>query len=208
MSDNPLFGSDWERLDLVQQEITRWADEQFPGRTDHQTIYKLVVHEIPELMTHKKEKGTAGIGTELADCFILLMDLASMWGVDLTEAIRDKMETNYQRTWERDAHGIMQHVKTPLYNCTNPNMTSEAKRFLLQVDSGRCRYYPDCYCGTELKPPAEPARVDLVYCPYCRSCSHTIPVTPDTPVPAKGSHPNDTHICTKCEIGFDDSIPF
>lgn len=103
----------WSMIDDVQREITRWADEQFPGRTDHQTVFKLMVHEIPELMTHKKEKGTEDIGTELADCFILLMDLASMWGVNLTDAIRAKMEINYRRTWERDAHGIMQHVKMP-----------------------------------------------------------------------------------------------
>jgi NTP pyrophosphatase (non-canonical NTP hydrolase) len=101
----------WGRFDDVQREITRWADEQFPGRTDHQTLFKLVLHEVPELLTHKKEKGTEGIDTELADCFILLLDLASMWNVNITEAIRAKMELNYSRIWERDAHGVYQHVK-------------------------------------------------------------------------------------------------
>lgn len=198
----------WNDMSQVQAEITRWAQERFPHRTDHHAIHKLMVEEIPEMAMHKKEHGTGTIGTELADCFILLFDLASLWKVDMAHAIFEKMQINYARQWQMDDNGIMQHTKTPLYNCTNPNMTSEAKRVLLQADSGRCRYYPDCYCGTELKPPAEPVRVDLVYCPYCRSCSHTIPVTPDTPVPTKGSTPNDTHICTKCDMGFDDSIPF
>lgn len=112
MSD-PLDPVKWHLIQDVQLEITRWADEQFPGRTEHNAIYKLMVHEIPEMMSHRKEKGTAGIGTELADCFILLMDLASMWGVDLSEAIRAKMEINYRRVWERDAHGIYQHALMP-----------------------------------------------------------------------------------------------
>lgn len=101
----------WGRFDDAQREITRWADEQFPGRTDHQTLFKLVMHEVPELLVHKKENGVEGIGTELADCFILLLDLASMWDVNIVEAIRAKMEINYRRIWERDTHGIMQHVK-------------------------------------------------------------------------------------------------
>lgn len=112
---NPPDVVNWNLFDDVQREITRWADEQFPGRTDHQTVFKLVVHEVPELMIHKKEKGLEGIGTELADCFILLMDLASMWNVNVMEAIRTKMKVNYQRIWERDAHGIMQHVAGATY---------------------------------------------------------------------------------------------
>ncbi len=107
---SPPDDVNWGRFDDVQREITRWADEQFPGRTDHQTVFKLVVHEVPELMIHKKEKGIEGIGTELADAFILLLDLASMWDVNVMEAIRAKMQVNYGRIWERDAHGIMQHV--------------------------------------------------------------------------------------------------
>ncbi len=149
MSD-PLEPVKWHLIQDVQLEITRWADEQFPGRTDHQTVYKLVVHEIPELMVHKKEKGTAGIGTELADCFILLMDLASMWGVDLSEAIRAKMEINYGRTWERDAHGIMQHVKGKVPVIPIPKMQCPS-------------------CGAEEV--RETNRTDYLY--QCLLCNHT-----------------------------------
>lgn len=101
----------WESLMEVQLEIFRWANEQFPHRTDHHAIYKLVVEEIPELMMHKKEKGMSGIGLELADCFILLMDLACIWGVDLSVAIQEKMKINYARQWNMDANGIMQHIE-------------------------------------------------------------------------------------------------
>lgn len=103
----------WNDLRRVQDEITRWATEQFPARTDHQTIFKLMLHEIPEMAMHKKEKGTDEIGPELADCLILLFDLASMWEVDVAEAIAEKMGINYTRKWAADAHGIFQHVKPP-----------------------------------------------------------------------------------------------
>lgn len=147
---NPPEPVNWHLIMDTQLEITRWADEQFPGRTDHQTVFKLMVHEIPELMTHKKEKGTAGIGTELADCFILLMDLASMWGVDLTEAIRAKMETNYQRTWERDTHGIYQHVT--------------ASTVVVPIPKMQC---PSCG-AEEIR---ETNRTDYLY--QCLVCNHT-----------------------------------
>ena len=143
----------WCMIDDVQREITRWADEQFPGRTDHQTVFKLMVHEIPELMTHKKEKGIEGIGTELADCFILLMDLASMWEVNLTDAIRAKMEVNYQRTWERDAHGIMQHVKMPPARPDEP----------VKVEGVKC---PHCGNGYMI----ETAAVTSIFQYHCTAC--------------------------------------
>lgn len=123
MSNSPDYLVDWVNMRQAQIEITRWANEQFPGRTDHAAVFKLVVHEIPELMIHKKEKGLEGIGTELADAMILLLDLASLWGVDMAQAVEAKMGINYHRTWERDAHGIMQHVPDvllgPLPTCPN-----------------------------------------------------------------------------------------
>lgn len=102
---------DWNNLRAVQDEITRWASDRFPHRTDHHAIHKLMVEEIPEMAMHKKEKGTEAIGTELADCLILLLDLASLWEVDVVDALREKMGINYARSWAQDANGIMQHVE-------------------------------------------------------------------------------------------------
>lgn len=147
---SPPDDMSWGRFDDVQREITRWADEQFPGRTDHQTLHKLVLHEVPELLTHKKEHGTEGIGTELADCFILLLDLASMWDVNIMEAIRAKMETNYQRIWERDAHGIYQHVVGKVTITPIPKMQCPS-------------------CGAEEI--RETNRTDYLY--QCLVCNHT-----------------------------------
>lgn len=101
---------DWTSINAVQEEIHRWASQQFPHRTSFEALTKLVMHEVPELLIHEKEKGIDTIGTELADCFILLMDLASIWNVNLPRAIRAKMEINYNRTWRIGAGGLMQHV--------------------------------------------------------------------------------------------------
>lgn len=110
-SSNVISITDWNDMRQVQAEITRWAEATFPGRTDHAALSKAVLEEIPELLQHKKEHGTASIGEELADVFILFMDLASIWGVDLPTAIRHKMDKNYRRMWLRDpATGIAQHV--------------------------------------------------------------------------------------------------
>lgn len=139
-------GIDWNDMRAVQLEITRWASTNWPDRTYHQALSKLVLEEIPELLQHRKEHGMSGIGPELADCFILLMDLATMWSVDLPDAIRAKMGINYSRMWLRDpATGIVQHVqvkhppagqyhpgwedprKGPLISAEKPTLTTKAE---------------------------------------------------------------------------------
>jgi len=102
---------DWNNIREVQQEIHAWANRTFPKRTDYGAFTKLVMEEIPELIQHKKEKGVKDIGPELADTFILLMDLAMMWGVDIPSALANKMEVNDRRMWNFDpVAGVYQHV--------------------------------------------------------------------------------------------------
>jgi NTP pyrophosphatase (non-canonical NTP hydrolase) len=106
-----FYDLDWNNMRRVQQAITDWADSQFPGRTAQHALSKLVLEEVPELLQHKKLHGTKGIDTELADCFVLLMDLASLWGVDLPAAIRAKMIINEKRVWKVDPDtGLMNHT--------------------------------------------------------------------------------------------------
>lgn len=151
---------DWNDLRAVQDEITRWAQETFPHRTDHHAAYKLNMEEIPELMMHKKEKGTEDIGPELADCLILLLDLASLWEVDVVEALRAKMAVNYGRSWNMDANGIMQHV--PLVD------DSEATVIITPVTTGlvtgmRC---PGCNSTDSIVH----APVTSIYLYHCNLC--------------------------------------
>lgn len=45
------------------------------------------------------ESERADLGGELADVALYLLQIASLSGIDLEQAIRDKLKTNYGRTW-------------------------------------------------------------------------------------------------------------
>lgn len=176
----------WNSLINVQDEIHRWASEQFPHRTDHHAIYKLVVEEIPELMMHKKEKGMMGIGLELADCFILLMDLASMWGINLSDAICYKMLINYNRQWNKDENGIMQHAPEQVRVA---ELATESVPLIQLLAS-------------------QPAPV--IICPLCRSHRHTQALTEQETTEFRNLEKPiyDDARCTSCNITFDSTVPF
>lgn len=102
----------WGHMRDVAEYINAWANQTFPGRAPKAALTKLVMAEIPELLIHLQKEGEEGIGQELADCFILLMDLAVIWKVDLPNAIRSKMAMNESRVWTKDAEtGHYQHVE-------------------------------------------------------------------------------------------------
>jgi NTP pyrophosphatase (non-canonical NTP hydrolase) len=88
-----------------QREVSKWASETFPHQTPHSKMAHLR-KEIEEL------GADLGDGEEMADCFILLLNLAEMAGVDLMRAAKRKMEINRKRTWGApDADGVCHHVK-------------------------------------------------------------------------------------------------
>jgi NTP pyrophosphatase (non-canonical NTP hydrolase) len=104
---------DWGRIEGAREFITLWADDQFGKDRDPQaTLTKLVLEEIPELLTHKKEHGLNGLDTEFADTLILLLDLASLWGINVPKALEQKMTMNVARTWKVDkSTGFYNHVE-------------------------------------------------------------------------------------------------
>ena len=46
------------------------------------------------------DKTRAEVGSELADVALYLLQIASVAGIDLEQAILDKLKVNYGRTWE------------------------------------------------------------------------------------------------------------
>jgi len=89
----------------LQKEISDWADTVFPERTAHGALVKLMTEEIPELCLCPDSAG------EFADCVVLLFDIATLNGIDIATAVRDKMAINRQRTWAIDhSTGLMRHV--------------------------------------------------------------------------------------------------
>lgn len=102
----------WDSMEQASQAINDWANRTFPGRGPKSSINKLGMEELPELLVHLKEKGPDGIGGEWADCMILLLDLARIWGLDPAQAIQTKMEINEHRMWLKDQEtGFYNHVK-------------------------------------------------------------------------------------------------
>ena len=112
MDQHYMWNIDWDRMTVAQKAINSWANKTFPNRVPEASLVKLVMEEIPELLAHRKKEGAEGIEGELADCFILLFDLAEIWGVNVGKAVFEKMLTNLQRTWTHDpATGFYNHVK-------------------------------------------------------------------------------------------------
>lgn len=88
-----------------QSEVSKWAYQTFPHQTPHSKMAHLR-KEIDELAENTSD------GEEMADCFILLLNLAEMAGVDLMTEARRKMEINRKRKWGApDADGVCHHVK-------------------------------------------------------------------------------------------------
>jgi NTP pyrophosphatase (non-canonical NTP hydrolase) len=48
-------------------------------------------------------KDVSGLADELADVTLYLLQIASLAGIDLEQAILNKLEHNYQRDWESEA---------------------------------------------------------------------------------------------------------
>lgn len=88
----------------IRKLVTEWADEVFPERTIINAISKMVLEEIPEYLRQQDDP------MELADLGILLYDIAHLAGVDLEDAIREKMKINFKRSWSIDPNtGLLNH---------------------------------------------------------------------------------------------------
>lgn len=83
-------------------EIVAWADSAFPKRTVQSALIKFF-SEIGELADDPSKPG------EYADVCILVFDLAAMHGVDLAQAIRDKLAINKGRDWVEMPTGVFRH---------------------------------------------------------------------------------------------------
>lgn len=88
----------------LQTEIKEWADSVFPTRTAYGALCKLMLEEIPEFALAVNDPG------EYADLVILVLDIATLNGIDVESAVRDKMQKNRARTWSiNETTGLMKH---------------------------------------------------------------------------------------------------
>lgn len=101
----PLEQVNWANIKQAQAAITKWADATFPHRTPFQALCKLMTEELPELLRDHAP-------SEYADTLVLLFDMASLRGIDIASALRDKMIINSKRTWLIDPQtGLANHIE-------------------------------------------------------------------------------------------------
>lgn len=93
----------------LQRAIAWWADSVFPDRTAHDACVKLMLEEIPEW----RASGMAD-PSEFADIVILVLDIAYLQGIDIKQAVLEKMRINGERRWVLDPKTrIISHVREP-----------------------------------------------------------------------------------------------
>lgn len=94
----------------LQKTITDWADATFPTGNLDTVTRKLIYEELPELTLALSSGNLVKIRDEMADVCILFADLSKRLGFDILHEMHKKMETNVNRTWEIDKHGVSHHV--------------------------------------------------------------------------------------------------
>lgn len=89
-----------DSMDQVSKVIHDWANRTFPGRHPKSSLSKLVMEEIPEMLIDAKGRGGVPSPGEVADGFILFLDCARIWKINVGQAIAEKMAINLRRTWQ------------------------------------------------------------------------------------------------------------
>lgn len=120
-----------KELQDLMNDISEWSDATFGDRqTSRAAAYHLrkeVQELIDALVEHryheerqnlaiiKEENLTGNANMEYADCFTLLLDSASHFGLtadDLIKLSRRKLEINKKRKWGNpDENGVVEHIR-------------------------------------------------------------------------------------------------
>jgi len=80
-----------------------YAEESRAPQTPRNIAISLAI-EVAEVLEHFQWDECAdreGLAGELADVALYLLQLAYLEGIDLEEAIQDKLTANYRREWEK-----------------------------------------------------------------------------------------------------------
>jgi len=87
----------------LQARVHGWASETFPARQPAAAWLKLF-EELGEVIKSPADP------LEWGDVFIMLLDLASMNGVDVADAVLAKLFINRRRQWAQLPSGVFSHV--------------------------------------------------------------------------------------------------
>ena len=83
-----------------------WYDDDSPKPQSPKNLAISLVLEASEVLEHfqwsEASNNKEELASELADVLLYLMQIASMSDIDLGKAVMQKLEKNYQRTWNTD----------------------------------------------------------------------------------------------------------
>jgi NTP pyrophosphatase (non-canonical NTP hydrolase) len=104
-----------QEVQKLMDELREWGDATFGDRQNPIGIAAHLVREAKELHEAILRSDSVNDWMELADCFILLLEVASHLGVDVNKLVwlaRKKLEVNKRRKWGKpEADGSVQHIE-------------------------------------------------------------------------------------------------
>jgi len=87
-------------------ESKGWYRDDSPKPQSPKNLAISLVLEASEVLEHFQWNDEAAdkqaLASELADVMLYLLQLASVSEIDLGQAVMDKLEVNYQRSWDND----------------------------------------------------------------------------------------------------------
>lgn len=110
------------RLQQLMIDIQKWSDGAFGNAQRTIPILHHLKKEVPEAIDaveryydNRTASRCDNAIEEFADCFMLLLDSASHFGLTADELLRAterKLEINKKRTWGKpDENGVVEHVR-------------------------------------------------------------------------------------------------
>ena len=100
-------------MKAFQDKVGLWGVKTF--KHTKKNINGIIAHlsrELTELHLAQLKHKKADVQNECADMLILLCSVAHLYDFDLLDAAKQKMQTNYERTWSPpDEDGVIEHVR-------------------------------------------------------------------------------------------------
>ncbi len=83
-----------------------WYDAGTPHPQTPRNLAASICIEAAEILEHFQWNGDVkdrvALAGELADVMLYLLQLARITGIDLEQAVLDKLKANYNRTWDQE----------------------------------------------------------------------------------------------------------
>lgn len=106
-------------LQNLMNEISEWSNKTFGNTQRNPAIVYHLAKEVDELLCELRinknnQNNDKEVKMEFADCFMLLVDSASHFGMSANDLINysiEKLEINKNRKWGKpDKNGVIEHI--------------------------------------------------------------------------------------------------